>query len=631
MTESLTDRIEEILTRALPESSLSGYTVRPRQLDMALTVADAVETGGLFVLEAGTGVGKSLAYLVPALLSGAKTVVSTATLTLQDQLVSKDVPSLTEALGIDIRIAVLKGRRDYLCLRTWSLSSARFGGFSGLGEWAESTDTGDVSHSPSSIPSDIWRHVSGDRLDCPGSSCPFFRKCFYYTARNAARRADLLILNHHLLISGLQTEDLIPEADLLVIDEGHRLEDAASECMGISLGEGMLFPLFDGVGFCELEVKRKALLLEKVRGLAAAVVGLTHGNDETARWSTTDNLVELNRVARLAGELRKEMEPIGNLAAAAMVAGFVEETVKALQNIPVDDYCTFVEVSGRRKVVRSVPLEVGRELASVVYSAFPSVILTSATLTVDGSFEFFTERLGTWDSYSHSFGSPFDYSGQAILSVPEQLPRHDSHGELASAAWSWAKELSAVLHGRTMMLFTSYRNLTLVKDLAAVDLPAGLRLFVQGDMPRKKILEEFRKDSRGIILGTTSFWEGIDLPGDLLQAVIIDRIPFPSPGQPLTAARLEAIERRGESSFRTLTLPAAAVRLKQGVGRLIRSATDRGIVLILDHRLKSAGYGSVILRSLPSFRSVPDSEVVEFAMEHCGDQRCITIETKDGP
>jgi ATP-dependent DNA helicase DinG len=617
LTESLADRTENALLRELPAAGMDGYAVRPRQVDMALTVADAITTGGLFLLEAGTGVGKSIAYILPSLLSGVKTVVSTATLTLQDQLVTRDIPSLVKSLGLEVEVAVLKGRRRYLCNRKWSLASVRFGGFPGLGEWAGNTGSGDVSHCPVSIPPDIWRHVSGDSLDCSGTTCPFFSKCFYFNARSEARRAGLLIVNHHLLVSGMQVEDLIPEADLLVIDEGHRLEDAASECLGLSLGEGMLFPLYDGIGFCELEAERKAGLLEKVRELSAAVTGLTHGITETASWHPVDRITDLERTASLAAELHRILETEPDLAATAQAAGYVEETVRNLLAVNPEDYCTFVEVSGSRSVIRSVPLDVGADLASIVYSAFSTVVLTSATLTVDGSFEFFSGRLGVGDCYSHSFGSPFDYSGQAVLSVPDNLPRHDSHDELTATAWEWGRRIASLLDGRIIMLFTSYRNLTLVRDRAVDDLPEGLRLLVQGDKPRKSILDEFRADRRAIILGTTSFWEGVDLPGDLLQAVIIDRIPFPSPGHPLVAARLDAIERGGGNSFLVFTLPAAAVRLKQGVGRLLRSSSDRGVVLILDHRLRSAGYGSVILRSLPAFRQVPDSEVQDFIMEHC--------------
>jgi len=617
LIETLADRTEDVLLKELPAAGVDGYAVRPRQVDMALTVADAITTGGLYLLEAGTGVGKSLAYILPSLLSGAKTVVSTATLTLQDQLVTRDIPSLVEALGLDVEVAVLKGRRRYLCSRKWLLVSARFGRFPGLGEWAGSTSSGDVSHCPVSIPPDIWRHVSGDRLDCNGPVCPFFSKCFYFGARSVARRAGLLILNHHLLVSGMQAEDLIPEADLLVVDEGHRLEDAASECLGLSLGEGMLFPLYDGIGFCRLEAERKAELLEKVRELSAALTGLTLGITETVSWHPADRMHDLDRTASLAAGLRGMLEAEPDLAATAQAAGYVEETVRGLLTVNPEDHCTFVEVSGSRSLIRSVPLEVGNDLASIVYSAFGTVVLTSATLTVDNKFEFFAGRLGARNCYSHSFGSPFDYAGQAIMSVPDTLPRHDSHNELTATAWKWGRKIATLLDGRIIMLFTSYRNLMLVRDRAVDDLPEGLRLLVQGEKPRKSILDEFREDSRAIILGTTSFWEGVDLPGDLLQAVIIDRIPFPSPGHPLTAARLAAIEKRGGSSFQEFTLPAAAVRLKQGVGRLLRSRTDRGVVLILDHRLRSAGYGSVILRSLPAFRQVPDAEVQDFIMEHC--------------
>jgi ATP-dependent DNA helicase DinG len=260
---------------------------------------------------------------------------------------------------------------------------------------------------------------------------------------------------------------------------------------------------------------------------------------------------------------------------------------------------------------------VGPDLRDVVYSRFDTTILTSATLTVAGEFDFFQGRLGAWDAVTKRFGSPFDYGTQAILSIPDRLPPHDSHEDLATEVWRWGRTLAETLGGRTLLLFTSYRNLKLVRQMAQRELPPGLGLYTQGEMSRTGILRDFRESSSAVILGTASFWEGVDLPGSMLQAVVIDRLPFASPGHPLVRARMDLIEKRGGSSFALYSLPLAAVRLRQGVGRLIRSLDDTGVVMIMDRRIVTKGYGRIFLDSIPPFRMVPESRVLDFVMEHC--------------
>ncbi len=284
-----------------------------------------------------------------------------------------------------------------------------------------------------------------------------------------------------------------------------------------------------------------------------------------------------------------------------------------------EENCLFLEGPGRSCRLRAAPLEPGRELAAQVYSHFDSVVLTSATLTVAGSFSYSAKRLGAPDaSAAEDFGSPFDFGNQAVLLVPGDLPGPDEHEALARCAWDWAGRFAGILGGRTMVLFTSLRNLNLTAAEALRRPIPGLGLHVQGMQSKSAILERFRADPGGIILGTATFWEGVDLPGQLLQAVIIDRLPFPSPGHPLTAARLERIEGVGGNPFMELTLPSAVIRLRQGVGRLLRSETDRGVVAILDRRARTAAYGRLILGSLPAFRQVCEEDALAFA---CGCRR----------
>lgn len=617
--KSLVDEIRGVFHSDILSSCIPEYSVRTQQVDLAEAVSAALETGGIHIFEAGTGIGKSLAYIIPALLSGRRIFVSTATITLQDQLACKDAPAVLSALNLESRISVLKGRNNYLCLRKWNSAAAALKFDPEFGEWANGTKDGDVSSCPVEIHSQVWRHYRSDHLDCTGTSCRFRGGCHFFRARNAAKKSDLLILNHHLLISGLNSEDVLPGADVLVIDEGHRLEDAASECLGLVLGEGSLLSIFDGIAFSDLDTERKAALLELTRQLSSAVADLMEGVKETSVWVPADHLEELAGIGRLAKELASEAGGHEDLLPVAITAKAIRETAERFTEISTEEYCCFVEIGRRNKILKAVPLDIGPDLRDTVYCKFETTILTSATLTVAGEFDFYRDRLGAWDARVKSFGSPFDYPSQAVLHIPDDLPPHDSHEELAEAAWNWAVRLAQWLGGRTLMLFTSYRNLKLVRQIADSELPPDLNLYVQGEMSRNRILDEFRKSSRGIILGTSSFWEGVDLPGSLLQAVIIDRLPFSSPGHPLIKARMDRIEKDGGSSFSRYSLPLAAVRLKQGVGRLIRSSDDIGVVMIMDRRVVTRNYGSVFLRTIPPFRPVSAEVVESFVMEHCGD------------
>jgi ATP-dependent DNA helicase DinG len=608
------DRIfhAEDLAAALP-----GYTVRPLQVRMAMAVGTALERGGLHMFEAGTGIGKSLAYIIPVLLSGRKILISTATLTLQDQLALRDAPAILGALGLHSEVCVLKGRNNYLCLRKWSSSAERLEIPDAFSIWADASVDGDVSGFQGILPPGAWRQFRSDRLDCVGASCRFRGECHFFRARARARKSDLLILNHHLLISGLMTGDILPEADVLVIDEGHRLEDAASECLGVSLGQGAVLAVFDGIAFSDVEADRKALLLERARRLEFSVASLTSGVVETSLWDPVEHREDLETVLAETAGLLSGIEGSEDLLPAAQAAAGIASDCRELMAMGGEDYCCFAETGGRHPILRGVPLDVGPDLRDRVYSSFDTTIITSATLTVAGEFDFFKDRLGASEAITKDFGSPFDYGEQAVMAIPDDLPPQDSHEELAASVWEWGRRLAVALNGRILLLFTSYRNLDLTRRLALEGMPPGIRLLVQGEMSRNSILEEFRRDSRAIILGTSSFWEGVDLPGDMLQAVVIDRLPFASPGHPLMKARMDLIDRSGGSSFARFSLPLAAVRLRQGVGRLIRSHDDFGVVMIMDRRIASSRYRSVFLTSIPPFRRVGTDAVLPFLMEHC--------------
>jgi ATP-dependent DNA helicase DinG len=598
-------------------ASVKGYELRARQVDMAVAVAEAMDQGGVHLFEAGTGVGKSLAYLVPAMLGGLKVLVSTATRTLQDQLFDRDIPDLRAGLGLEVTSAILKGRANYLCRRKW-LSGRGAGAPAEFFDWVSVTSTGDVSELEFEPDQELWGHLRSDAVDCLGPACPSRGNCFFQSARVLARKSDVVVLNHHLLLSGVCGEDLLPDSEVLIADEGHRIEDAAAECLGISLSPLMLLPLFDGIAFSSASSESKAALLERARRLQSLVEDLAGPAVDAAEWDPDEATPALEEAAGEARALSAALEGADDLASAAAVADQIGFVCTALVDAPREDYCFFREPAGRNSRIRAVPLDLGEAIRRAVYSRFRATVLTSATLAVAGSFDYSSERLGAWNAESvRDFGSPFDYSSQAVLTVPDDLPEPDEHESLAGASWVWASRLAGILGGRTLVLFTSYRNLALAADAARREPLEGIRLLVQGEMTRTRILTDFRSDSRGVIMGTSSFWEGVDLPGRLLQAVIIDRLPFPSPGHPLTAARIRRMDESGRSSFRELTLPSAVIRLRQGVGRLIRSARDRGVVLILDRRLRTSSYGNVISRSLPAFRMAGEEEMLAFAATEC--------------
>mgnify|MGYP001086839304 CR=1 FL=1 len=602
------------------EDVVAGYHVRESQIRMAEIVADAVEDGGLYLLEAGTGVGKSLAYLLPAVMHQGRTIVSTATISLQDQLIGKDIPAAVAISGRSRTIALLKGRRNYLCRRKWDQRAGTLDLPDGLARWAESTSTGDRGELARVPPYAVWSGISSDRLDCLGGPCPFSGSCHYLRARREAAEADLLVINHHLLLSGLVAGDLIPDCDVLVADEAHRLEDAAGSCLGLTLGEGMVLPAYDEVAFAELKTARKAEILERLRALGSMLGSLPGEVSGDSPWDPEEHVDDLRDLEESAVSLAELCEKTECLPASVQILDSVAQGCREMMGLDSDDWCVYIESAGRGSRIRAVPIEPGGYLRALVYQRFGTVVLTSATLSAGGSFDYFKGRLGAEGAYVESLGSPFDYAEQGTLTIPGDLPAHNDHSALSRRVWELTERLAEGLGGRTMALFTSYRNLQLVRSMAERSLPSGLKLHVQGEVPRRAILEGFRRDPAGIILGTASFWEGVDLPGNLLRALVIDRIPFASPGHPLVRARMDRIERLGGSSFMEYMLPGAVLRMKQGVGRLIRSRDDTGAVFLMDRRLVASRYGGVILDSLPGFSRTGEEEALERLMERTAER-----------
>ncbi len=595
-------------------AAVPGFTRRVSQVEMAVRVAETLEWGGVSLLEAGTGVGKSLAYLLPAVLSGRKCVVSTATIALQDQLIGKDIPAVSRIAGVPVDAALLKGRGNYLCLRKWGQASSDAPGWMAL--WARNTADGDLGNAPMEVPAGLRPRLCGDSLDCLGTQCMHFQGCFYYRARNTARKAAVMVLNHHLLLCGLSSGDLVPEAGLLVVDEAHQLADAALQCLGVVISVPMLDPVIDAIVQSGLDPERKDELLGTVRGAASVINSLTGRVSGEEEYPLAEMLPQFDSLISISETLREGLSRRDDTAAGAQAAACLGEAARRIAELEGSDWCVFTEKAGKHSVLKGVPLEPGPQLAGLVWEAFPAAVLTSATLSVAGDFGYYAGRLGVPSgSLGEVFQSPFDYPSQAVLSVPDDLPSREDHRALSRTAWNVASRLAGILGGRTMVLFTSFRNLELTMEEAALKPLPGIRVLAQGQLSRSAILESFRKDPAAVILGTRSFWEGIDLAGDLLQGLVIDRIPFPSPGHPLMRARIAYLEARGTASFTGLMLPLAAIRLRQGAGRLIRSSRDTGVLVMLDERLRS-GYGKVLMAGLPPFRRVSLEEAMTFAGEH---------------
>jgi ATP-dependent DNA helicase DinG len=618
------------LARVLP-----GYEERPAQRKLSEAVADVLDAGGLLLAEAGTGTGKTLAYLLPAVELGRRVVVSTGTKNLQEQLVQKDIPILARALGRDLSVAVMKGRANYLCLLRFS-SFTKAGSFRRLEEipvyraveaWAPETATGDraeVGDMPDSV--DFWREVSAASENCIGQSCSLFDSCFVTRMRQRALEADLVVVNHHLLCADLAVKDgsygqVIPAYDTLVLDEAHLIEDVATQYFGVHVSSHRVEELLRDV---ERELKAAGLDARDVRAEVDGVrlrgerlFGLLargRGGRLAPGWMSARIAEEsLGLLERLEG-LRTALlavpdgpEPLTGLAGRTLaLAGELAFLLRA----ETDDHVYFVETRGRGVFLRAMPIDVSERLKELLFDRVRAAVLTSATLAVDGGFTYVKERLGIRPTDERMLASPFRYEEQALLYVPRGMPEPPSP-EFVDHAAEEVVRLLELSRGRAFVLFTSYANMNAVAERIAgrVDYP----LLIQGEAPKAQLLDTFRETPHAVLLATASFWQGVDVAGEQLSCVIVDKLPFASPGDPVVAARIERLRSRGQNAFGEYQVPVAVLMLKQGLGRLIRTASDRGILAVLDSRLLGKPYGRRFLESLPPARLVHDlAEVASF-------------------
>ncbi len=621
------------------------YEARPQQVEMTRAVADALESERPLVVEAGTGVGKSLAYLVPLILHAKRmnkrVMVSTHTISLQEQLIGKDLPLLKERLGPTFRAVLVKGRTNYLCRRRLARARSHQRELfpDGVGDdleriraWADQTEEGSVQEMRLQPKAEAWAAVCAEHGNCMGGKCPERKRCFLFRARAQMHDADLLVANHHLLFSDLAIRrdgaGFLPDVTAVVMDEAHTVEDAASEHLGIRLSpyafEHWLRRLFiPDTGKGLLGYLRAGPAAQTVTRLWDAVSELFHEVPRVAEFAARENqkvVSEPMQVKTTVPELLQELSSrLGSLIeeledqdeeSRAELRGLrgsgvgLGQMLEAFLGQTLQDHVYWIEREGKRRqiVLHSAPIEVAPVLRDVLFGQIPSVILTSATLAVGGRLEYFRDRLGAGeDSSMLCLGSPFDHARQMRLHVATNAPDPKDKDGFAAAVAKGVLRWSLKTHGRAFALFTSDELLKRTAETVRAPLEeAGLTLLAQGGgLTRRSMLENFRKNTGFVLFGLDSFWMGVDVRGEALSNVILTRLPFAVPDHPVVAARLKRIKEKGGDPFKEYSLPEAVLKFRQGFGRLIRSQTDEGIVVVLDSRLVNKWYGRIFLRSLP--------------------------------
>ena len=628
------------------------YEFRKGQLEMAQAVERALEEKRHLIVEAGTGTGKTLAYLLPALRSGRRVIISTGTKNLQEQLFFKDVPFLESLLG-PLQVCYMKGRANYLCrhklyaLRSQPILSGleEISQYQAIAEWEKTTETGDraeIDDLPET--SQLWGKLDARSDACLGQSCADYQRCFITEMRRKAAESDIVIVNHHLFFADLAIKQeasgaldvgVLPEADIVIFDEAHELEDTASSYFGISLSNIRFEELARDV---ESQLRAKQafsagissaaqVLRERARMFFAALPrGPGRGgpnSDGRMPFSEREEFLEaqgdlylgvLNGLHRLEGEFER-LRGVDEAMPLRKRTAEIREQLKFLLEAEDKNTVFWLERrggKGRNATVsthlQATPIDVSEILSELLFEKFPSVVLTSATLTVQGGFEHIRGRLGLRDARELVVPSHFRYGEQALLYLPPGMPDPREPNFQDEAAQRMRRMLE-ITQGRAFCLFTSYQQMHDLYDRLLAEV--GFPLLLQGMAPRKALLEEFRETPNAVLFGTSSFWQGVDVQGEALSCVIVDRLPFAVPTDPVVQARMRAIEEGGGSPFFEYQVPAAVITLKQGFGRLIRSLEDRGVLMLLDPRIQRQRYGRIFLESMPPYRVTQDWAAVE--------------------
>ena len=661
--ESLADAVARAFAADGPLARAdAGYVERDVQQRFAQAVTEALDGRSALVAEAGTGVGKTFAYLVPLLLSGGRALVSTATKSLQDQLYLRDLPRLTKALGVPVRLALLKGRASYLCLHR--LEQVRQGGGPGqpmllpdrfavralarIETWAQATFTGDLAEIDSlDERSPVIPFVTSTRENCLGSECPQFSACHVVKARREAMAADVVVVNHHLFFADMALRDsgvaeLLPSDDAAVFDEAHQLVEAGVQFLGTTLGSAQVIDFARDL---------LALGLQQARGLVdwQTLAADCERCARDVRLAAGGSLRDLRGSVKLRWNERSEqpafIEALSALSTACDAAAAGAHSVvdagpdfaklqdratalsalaAAFRREAAETHVRWIDVSPQQARLVESPLDIRDMLTEQRARAPKAWIFTSATLGDDDELTWFTDTTGLEDAVKLRLGSPFDYATHARLYVPGRFPKPNEPGH-ANAVATLAAHCAAALGGRTFVLTTTLRALPVVAETMRVTLEAmgagPIELLVQGTQPKRALLQRFLDNPASVLIGSQTFWEGIDVPGAALQCVLIDKLPFPPPNDPLIEARVKRLEAQGRNPFNECFVADAAVSLKQGAGRLIRSESDRGLLVVCDPRMARMPYGARLRAALPPMRVLKEESaalawLAELALDH---------------
>ena len=620
-------------------SALQGFQPRSQQQSMADEIEQVIADGGTLVVEAGTGVGKTYAYLVPAILSGKRVIIATGTKNLQDQLFQNDLPVVREALGYPVTVALLKGRANYLCLHrlgineTMGRQARRYQHeLEIVRSWSGRTRTGDIAEVDDiEEGSPVWPLVTSTIENCIGQECESYDECFVLKARRQAQTADLVVINHHLLFADMSLKeqgfgDILPGADVFIIDEAHQLPEVAGAFFGFSLSSRQFYNLASDSRTEHLkESGSMQELPDSVDKLEQSVADLRLSMGQSGQRLSWHDLQKQANFTDYLDVVMKNLQALAEWLAAAAerskgLDNCYRRSLNLLQQLNVmssateeDDESVTEQVrwgdtTARGFGLHSTPLNIDEIFQAHLEEMQACWVFTSATLAVGESFSHFNARLGLNEPQTRLLGSPFDYRNNGLKYLPKGLP-DPANPAYTQEVCTHAIPVIEAANGRTFMLFTSHRALQAAARFMTDNL--NYPVMVQGQAPKRRLLNDFKNHGNAVLLGTASFWEGVDVRGSALSCVIIDKLPFASPGDPVLQARLESMKQHGKNPFFDFQLPSAVVALKQGVGRLIRDVSDTGILMLCDPRLLSKSYGKVFLRSLPDMPVTRDLADVE--------------------
>jgi len=614
----LSDAIEDILgEKGALSRSFYGFEYRPAQVRMAILISEVLRNRGHAIIEAGTGTGKTMGYLVPIILSNKKTVISTCTKTLQEQIFFKDIPLISRTTGLNVDSLMMKGRKNYLCLHRYhqylSLPSILKPDINAIrvretfDEWLKMTKFGDRAELPWLADDDpLWDAVSSTTEQCQGSECVYRETCLLNALRKRAAQAQIIIVNHHLFFADIMVKqggfgEIIPRFQVVVLDEAHNIEEIAINNFGLSLSTGQLATFVKDVeketyeidNNDRQEIKKQ---LNVIRGSTEEIHALFHQSDEKGRLNG-------DRILRIyegpSSDIRKGLnfirQRLGHTIASR--AEDLEHSLERIFSSNDPDWLNWYEKRDRVIIFHASPLDVARGMSEMLYDNVKTIIFTSATLSTNGNFDYIRSCLGISENALEGiYPSHYDFKTQSMMYIPDDLPTPNSR-DFAVEAGRRIMEILMITSGRALILFTGYYNMDIVYGLINGRLP--YKVFRQGDAPRSILLERFREDTHSVLLATRSFWQGVDVPGEALSCLIVDKLPFDSPGDPLVSARIESIYSKGGNPFMEYQLPSAIISLKQGLGRLIRKRTDRGVLAVLDVRILTERYGRFFFNSLP--------------------------------